>query len=44
MPLLVQSEQDINEGFGLVALFYHYDARLRTFEFHYIFKVWQGGI
>ena len=44
MPLLVQSEQDINEGFGLVALFYHYDARLCTFEFHYIFKVWQGGI
>lgn len=39
MPLLVQSEQDINEGFGLVALFYHYNAQLHTFEFHYIFKV-----
>ena len=44
MPLLVQSEQDINEGFGLVALFSHYDARLRTFEFHDIFTVWHGGI
>lgn len=39
MPLLVQSEQDINEGFGLVALFYHYNVQLHTFEFHYIFKV-----
>lgn len=39
MPILVQTEQDIQEGFGLVAIFYHYKKEDNIIQFHYVFKV-----
>lgn len=39
MPILVQTEQDIQEGFGLVAVFYHYKKEDSIIQFHYVFKV-----
>ena len=39
MPLIVQTELDINAGFGLVAVFYNYVKEKNAMEFHYVFKV-----
>ena len=39
MPILVQTEQDIQEGFGLVAVFYHYKKEDSIIQFHYVIKV-----
>ena len=39
MPIIVQTKQDKDEGFGLFAVFYHYIKEQNTLEFHYIFKV-----
>ena len=39
MPIIVQCENDINEGYGLVAVFYHYRPTDNSMEFHYVFKV-----
>ena len=39
MPIIVQCENDINEGYGLVAVFYHYRLADNSMEFHYVFKV-----
>ena len=39
MPILVQTQQDIDEGFGLVAVFYHYIHKDKILQFHYVFKV-----
>lgn len=39
MPIIVQTEQDIKEGYGLVAVFYHYIKEEHILQFHYVFKV-----
>ena len=39
MPIIVQCEKDIDEGYGLVAVFYHYRSIDKSMEFHYVFKV-----
>ena len=39
MPIIVQCNTDIDEGYGLVALFYHYYPEENVMEFHYVFKV-----
>lgn len=39
MPIIVQCEKDIDEGYGLVAVFYHYRPIDKSMEFHYVFKV-----
>lgn len=39
MPVIVQPELDIDEGYGLVSVFYHYRHDENAMEFHYVFKV-----
>ena len=39
MPVIVQCDADINAGYGLIAVFYHYNIQKQVMEFHYVFKV-----
>ena len=39
MPVIVQPELDIDEGYGLVSVFYDYRHDENAMEFHYVFKV-----